>query len=270
MHKDKSIKREGFRRGIYILPNLFTLMNLFFGFYSVVCTIDGQFKTAAVAIMIAAVFDALDGKIARATHTLSRFGAEFDSLADVVSFGISPALMMYLWILKPMGRLGWLAAFLFVACGALRLARFNTNLDQSNDGYFVGLPIPAAAGMNAVMVFFTVDLGLETSVNHFSVLILILMYALSFLMVSSIKYFSLKKIELFRSMNFNVLVSMMLILTLIAAKPSVSLLLLSLAYIASGPVCLVVRRYRKKNLKEAPLSSDSASYSANDQKNRLP
>jgi len=168
MRLNKSIKREDFRKGIYILPNLFTLMNLFFGFYSVVCAINSQFKTAAVAIMIAAVFDALDGKIARATHTLSRFGAEFDSLADLVSFGMAPAFLMYLWILKPMGRLGWLAAFLFVACGALRLARFNTNLDQSSDGYFVGLPIPAAAGMNAVIVLFTVDMGFETSINHFT------------------------------------------------------------------------------------------------------
>ncbi|MFZ2632147.1 MAG: CDP-diacylglycerol--serine O-phosphatidyltransferase [Desulfosalsimonadaceae bacterium] len=270
MRLNKSIKRADLRKGIYILPNLFTLMNLFFGFYSVVCAIDGQFKTAAVAILIAAVFDALDGKIARATNTLSRFGAEFDSLADLVSFGMAPAMMMYLWILQPMGRPGWLAAFLFVACGALRLARFNTNLDQSSDGYFVGLPIPAAAGMNAVIVLFTVDLGFKTSVNHFPVLILILMYGLSFLMVSSIKYFSLKKVELFRSMNFNVLVSMILILTLIAAKPSVSLLVVSLAYVASGPVCLVFRRYRKKNIiKTSPLPAPSPS-PATDPKNRLP
>ena len=243
-------------------------MNLFFGFYSVVCAIDGQFKTAAVAILIAAVFDALDGKIARATHTLSRFGAEFDSLADLVSFGMAPALMMYLWILQPMGRLGWLAAFLFMACGALRLARFNTNLDQSSDGHFVGLPIPAAAGMNAVIVLFVVDLGLEMSFNHFPVLIL--MYGLSFLMVSSIKYFSLKKIELFRSMNFNVLVSMMLILTLIAAKPSVSLLVVSLAYVTSGPVCLIFRRNLKKNLNKTSLLPDRVPNPGTDQKTRLP
>lgn len=268
----KSIKREDIRKGIYILPNLFTLMNLFFGFYSVVCAINGEFKTAAIAIMIAGVFDALDGKIARATNTLSRFGAEFDSLADLVSFGMAPALMMYLWILKPMGNLGWLAAFLFMACGALRLARFNTNIDQSSDGYFMGLPIPAAAGMNAVIVLFAMDLELQTSSNHLPVLIL--MYGLSFLMVSSIKYFSLKKIELFRAMNFNVLVSMMLILTLIAAKPSVSLLVISLAYIASGPMFLLIRIYRKKELKETLTSHDHVAHSAskpeNGKKNRLP
>jgi len=268
MRLNKSIKREDIRKGIYILPNLFTLMNLFFGFYSVVCAINGQFNTAAVAILIAAVFDALDGKIARATNTLSRFGAEFDSLADLVSFGMAPALMMYLWILQPMGRLGWLAAFLFVACGALRLARFNTNLDQPGDGYFVGLPIPAAAGMNAVIVLFTVDLELKTSVNHFPVLLL--MYGLSFLMVSTIKYFSLKKIELFRSMNFNVLVSMMLILTLIAANPSVSLLVISFAYVASGPVGLVFRRYRKTNLHKTSPLPDHTTNPATEKKNRLP
>lgn len=253
MRLNKSIKRENLRKGIYILPNLFTLMNLFFGFYAVVCAIGGQFKTAAVAILIAAVFDALDGKIARATHTLSKFGAEFDSLADLVSFGMAPALMMYLWVLQPMGRLGWLAAFLFMACGALRLARFNTNLDQSSDGYFVGLPIPAAAGMNAVIVLFFLDMGFQTRFNHLPVLVL--MYVLSFLMVSSIRYFSLKKIELFRAMNFNVLVSMILVLTLIAAKPSITLLLASLAYIASGPVCLAVRAYRKRTAGDKMPSS---------------
>ncbi len=232
--KFKSIEKEKIKKGIYILPNFFTLMNLFFGFYSVICSVEANFSTAAIAILLAAVFDLLDGKIARATHTTSRFGAEFDSLADLVSFGMAPGLMLYLWILQPLGRFGWLAAFLFMACGALRLARFNTSLDQPGDGNFSGLPIPAAAAMIAVTVFFVLDLGLNPEVTRFP--ILFLTYMLSFLMVSSIKYYSFKKVDLFRSMNFNVLVSMMLILILIASKPSITLYVIALGYIASGPV----------------------------------
>lgn len=239
----KSIEKEKIKKGIYILPNSFTLMNLFFGFYSVICSIEHNYSTAASAILIAAVFDLLDGKIARATHTQSRFGAEFDSLADLVSFGMAPGIMMFLWILQPLGRLGWLAAFLFTACGALRLARFNTNLDQPNDGFFVGLPIPAAAGMSAVTVLFILDLGLDPELHRFP--ILLLTYMLSFLMVSSIKYFSFKKVDLFKAMNFNVLVTMMLILILIASKPSITLYIIALGYIASGPVRFLLRHSRK-------------------------
>jgi CDP-diacylglycerol--serine O-phosphatidyltransferase len=231
--KFKSIEKEKIKKGIYILPNFFTLMNLFFGFYSVICSIEKNFSLAAIAILIAAVFDLLDGKIARATNTTSRFGAEFDSLADLVSFGMAPGVMMYLWILQPLGRLGWLAGFLFTACGALRLARFNTNLDQPGDGYFSGLPIPAAAGMIAVTVIFALDLGLRPETIRFP--ILFLTYMLSFLMVSAIKYYSFKKVDLFKSMNFNVLVSMVLILILIASKPSITLYVIALGYIASGP-----------------------------------
>ncbi|MBC2716698.1 MAG: CDP-diacylglycerol--serine O-phosphatidyltransferase [Desulfobacteraceae bacterium] len=241
------------KKGIYILPNFFTLMNLFFGFYSVICSIEGNFRIAAISILIAAVFDLLDGKIARATNTSSRFGAEFDSLADLVSFGMAPGLMLYLWILQPLGRLGWLAAFLFMACGALRLARFNTNLDQPGDGYFSGLPIPAAAGMVAVTVLFVLDLGLNPEIIRYP--ILFLTYMLSFLMVSTIKYYSFKKVDLFKSMNFNVLVSMMLILILIASKPSITLYVVALGYIASGPVKYFLWHSRKNDQQEDLISA---------------
>ena len=141
----------------------------------------------------------LDGKIARATNTTSKFGIEYDSLADLISFGLAPGLMIYLWALKPLGRLGWLAAFLFMVCGALRLARFNTQVYSVKSDHFVGLPIPAAAGMLAATVLLHHRLGIGTSANK--ILILILIYILYFLMVSSIKFYSFKKPELFKKMN---------------------------------------------------------------------
>ncbi len=252
--KFKSIEKEKIKKSIYLLPNFFTLMNLFFGFYSVICSIEGNFNFAAIAILIAAFFDLFDGKIARITHTSSHFGAEFDSLADLISFGMAPGLMMYLWILQPLGRLGWLAAFLFMACGALRLARFNTNLDQPGDGYFTGLPIPAAAGMIAVTVLFVLDLGLNPEINRYP--ILFLTYMLSFLMVSTVQYYSVKKVDLFKSMNFNLLVTMMLILILIVSKPSITLYIIALGYIASGPVKYLLWHSRKTDLKEDLISAD--------------
>ena len=138
-------EKKSMKKGIYILPNLFTLGNMLCGFYSIISTIEGRFHHAAVAIFIAALADGLDGKIARLTKTCSRFGVEFDSLADLVSFGVAPALLIYIWALRPYQRVGWLAAFLFVICGALRLARFNVQVYTSENKYFTGLPIPAAA-----------------------------------------------------------------------------------------------------------------------------
>lgn len=227
-HKEKS------HRGIYILPNIFTSFNLFFGFYAVIAAINGKFFAAAVAIIIGVLFDIMDGKIARATNTTSKFGIEYDSLADLISFGLAPGLMVYLWSLKPLGRIGWLAAFLFMACGALRLARFNSQVDVISSDHFVGLPIPAGASMAATTVLFCHKFGIEGKINP--ILILVMLYILSFLMVSTIKYNSFKKPELFKKMNFNVLVSIILILIFIAAQPSVALFILALTYVISGPL----------------------------------
>ena len=191
----KRIAKDKLRRGIYILPNIFTSLNLFCGFYAVISAIEAKFLTSAISIIIAVIFDALDGKIARATHTTSKFGVEYDSLADLISFGLAPGVLIYLWALQPLGRIGWLAAFLFMACGALRLARFNTQVGTISGNYFVGLPIPAGAGMLATTILFFNKLSI--SGNSFSVFILVLIYVLSFLMVSSIKYNSFKKPELF-------------------------------------------------------------------------
>jgi CDP-diacylglycerol--serine O-phosphatidyltransferase len=241
MKRKKRFQNENLRRGIYALPNIFTSLNIFCGFYALIASIDGKYVASAVAILIAVVFDTLDGKIARATRTTSKFGVEYDSLADLISFGLAPGVMMYLWALKPMGRIGWLAAFLFLACGALRLARFNTMVNSITSDYFQGLPIPAGAGMNATTVLLCQKIGVEGAAHP--VLLLVMLYILSFLMVSTIKYNSFKKPELFRKMKFNVLVAAILILSFIAAQPSIALFFMGLTYVASGPF-ITIRYYK--------------------------
>jgi len=233
MKKTKRIKKQRLRRGIYILPNIFTSLNLFCGFYAVIASIDGKFIAASIAIIIGVLFDIMDGKIARATNTTSKFGIEYDSLSDLISFGLAPGIMIYLWALRPLGRIGWLAAFLFMACGALRLARFNSQVGIVSSDYFVGLPLPAGAGMSATTVLFCHKFCLPGKMNP--IFILVLLYILSFLMVSTIKYNSFKKPEVFKKMNFNVLVAIILILIFIAAQPSIALFLLGLTYVISGP-----------------------------------
>jgi CDP-diacylglycerol--serine O-phosphatidyltransferase len=219
MDEHKPTRRERIKRGIYILPNAFTSLNIFFGFFAIVSSINENFENAAWAILIAVIFDSLDGKIARATNTTSQFGIEYDSLSDLVSFGLAPSLLMYMWVLKPMelGRIGWLAAFLFTTCGALRLARFNAMADDVPSSHFIGLPIPAAAGMIATTVLFCSKYSI--AYTEIPVVFLVTMYALSFLMVSTIKYESFKKAELFQRMKFNVLVYIILVFVLIVQKP---------------------------------------------------
>jgi CDP-diacylglycerol--serine O-phosphatidyltransferase len=243
MKEKKKTRGERLRRGIYILPNIFTSLNIFFGFYAVIAAINGKFLTAAVAIIIAGVFDILDGKIARATHTTSHFGVEYDSLADLVSFGLAPGLMMYLWALKPLGRIGWLAAFLFMVCGALRLARFNSQAGKVSGDHFVGLPIPAAAGMNATTVLLWHKFGFPVEPNR--LIILVMLYVLAFLMVSNIQYTSFKNASLYRKMNFNVLVAAVLVLIFIAAQPSIALFSIGVTYVIAGPATSILR-YRRK------------------------
>ena len=244
--RNRRFQKDRFRRGAYLLPNLCTALNMFCGFYAVIASINGKFVAAAYAILIAGVFDNLDGKIARATQSTSKFGVEFDSLADVVSFGVAPGIMMYLWVLSPLGRIGWLASFLFVACGALRLARFNTQVGTISGEYFVGLPIPAAAGMTVVTVLFCNRLGIEDQIHPFVFMAMI--YALSFLMVSTVRYNSFKKAALFSNRNFNVLVTAILILIFIAAQPPIALFLIGAAYVISGPLGAVWHLRRSHRL----------------------
>ncbi|MBC7360468.1 MAG: CDP-diacylglycerol--serine O-phosphatidyltransferase [Desulfacinum sp.] len=251
--RKKKKKRRGpgeeASRGTYILPNLFTTGNLFAGFYGIVSSINGQYFHAAVAILVSCVFDILDGKVARFTKATSRFGVEYDSLADLVAFGVGPGLLIYLWALQPFGRLGWLAAFLFVACGALRLARFNVQAGQGGSKYFVGLPIPGAACMIATTVLFLLKVkGKDYDPTH--VVFLLETYVLGFLMVSSIPFNSFKEMEVIKGKPLPTLFVLVLFLTVVAAKPPVMLFLLFSTYVLSGPVAYVVRALRKRRAPE--------------------
>jgi CDP-diacylglycerol--serine O-phosphatidyltransferase len=247
MSRKKRRNRNTLQRGIYVLPNLLTTANLFCGFYAIVAGIQGHFFKGAIAIMLAAMFDGLDGKIARVTGAVSRFGIEYDSLSDVISFGVAPGILVYLWALQPFGRLGWLAALIFVACGTLRLARFNAQVNVISSDFFNGLPIPAAAVTIASTVLLHQRLGGTGTTSHVTILILI--YALSCLMVSTIKYYSFKHAGFFRKMRFDALVVIVMILVLVAAEPAISCFLIMLLYVLSGPFTTLW--LRKKRQREA-------------------
>lgn len=232
----------------YPLPCMFTLASLFCGFYAMIASVNKDFKTAAIAILVAAIFDALDGRVARMTRTTSQFGVELDSLCDMVSFGVAPGLLAYLWALHPYGRYGWLAAFLYVAMTSLRLARFNSQDTKSATKDFVGLPCPAAAAMIVTSVLFCHYLGITGEVKHISLLLLV--YLLSYLMVSTHKYLSFKNPKPGRFRTFQILVGMLLLFILIAAEHEVMLFLLFALYIASGPSMAIYNRIR--GLKKTP------------------
>jgi CDP-diacylglycerol--serine O-phosphatidyltransferase len=232
-------------RGTYIVPNLFTTANLFSGFFGIVSAINGHFVLAALAILASCVFDILDGKVARLTRATSRFGVEYDSLADLVAFGVGPGLLMYLWALKPYGRLGWLAAFVLVACGALRLARFNVQTDTSvSKKYFVGLPIPGAAGMTATTVLFFETWKLATHTTLAGISLLVATYMLGFLMVSTFPYNSFKDFEIVKAKPLPVLSVVIVLVTVVAVNPGLMLFVLGVIYVVSGPVRYAVWWYR--------------------------
>ena len=223
------------RRGIYLLPNLFTTGVLFCGFFAIVQAMNGRFETAAIAIYVAMVLDGLDGRIARLTHTTSEFGAQYDSLSDMVSFGAAPALVMYEWALKGMGKLGWIAAFVYCVGAALRLARFNTNIDVVDKRYFQGLPSPMAAALVAGLVWVFDDFGIDRELWLSVIAWLFTMYA-GITMVSNVPFYSFKEFNLKRAVPFWVVVLFAAGLAVISLKPSVVLFLMFLGYAASGYV----------------------------------
>lgn len=247
MRRRKKRKDDAQLKGIYILPNLVTSISLFAGFYSLIATYGGQFRKAAIAIIVAVVMDGLDGKIARATRTTSRFGVEYDSLADLVSFGVAPGFLIYAWALSPYGRIGWLASFLYVICGALRLARFNIQVDTLEKKKFNGLPIPAAATLVASMILLFNYLGGMGTYRHIAVVIVI--YVLAFLMVSNIKYASFKDLEPFRKRPFNTLVVFVLLLILLLSEPEIMIFASAIIYIMSGPVVNMIQLLERDKTK---------------------
>jgi len=247
--RKKRTKKRG-RKGIFVLPNLFTSASLFGGFFAIIASIQGRFEAAAAAIIISSVFDSLDGRIARFTQTTSHFGNEYDSLSDLIAFGVAPGILAFLWALEPFGRLGWLAAFMYVICGALRLARFNVQKDVVKSKYFRGLPIPAAASFVASAVLFASALNRLPAKEPLAVLVM--MYALSFLMVSTIHYFSFKEFDIRHKKPFNVLVSIILVLVLVAYKPQIILFFILLSYVLSGPLLTLYRKAIKRSKASAP------------------
>ncbi len=243
------------RRGIYILPNLLTTGNLLSGFWAIISVFQERFYFAAVAILLAAVFDVFDGKVAKLSGATTKFGMQYDSLADLVSFGVAPALLAFSWALRPYGKFGWLAAFLFVACGAIRLARFNVLASAGETKYFKGLPIPVAAAMIAFTILLYFQL-IETDWVK-DIVILVMIYVLAFLMVSNIRYFSFKELNLAKRKPFSIFIYVVLSLVLIVMEPVIVLFAFVLFYVFSGPVSMVLAWRKKKVLgKNEPLPQE--------------
>jgi CDP-diacylglycerol--serine O-phosphatidyltransferase len=233
------ISPDGRHRGIYLLPNLLTTAALFAGFYAIVQAMNGRFENAAVAIFVAMILDGLDGRVARMTHTQSAFGAEYDSLSDMVSFGAAPALVIYEWALRDLGKLGWIAAFIYCAGAALRLARFNTNKDVVDKRYFQGMPSPAAAALIAGLVWVVIEFGASGADVRWPACVLTVFAGVT--MVSNIPYYSGKDINLRRSVPFMVIAAIALGFALISFYPPGVLFALFLVYAASGYVLGAMR-----------------------------
>ena len=243
------------KRGIYLLPSVLTTFGMFAGFYSIISSINGEFTIAAISIMIAMMWDTLDGRVARLTNTQSAFGAEYDSLADLVSFGLAPALLVYEWSLYELGRFGWLAAFVYLACAALRLARFNTQVGIADKRFFQGLPSPAAAGVIASMIW----LKICTFASFYSEVISLGYYLgagitilCGILMVSNVRYYSFKELDS-KKASFRFLLLIVLSLIILMYKPNIILFTGFFLYLLSGPFITVAglnkRRIEKKQIK---------------------
>ncbi|MCP1338443.1 CDP-diacylglycerol--serine O-phosphatidyltransferase [Idiomarina sp. M1R2S28] len=262
MSNDSS-NTNGKSRGIYLLPNLFTTAGLFSGFYAIVASMNDRFIEAAVAIFIAMVFDGLDGRVARMTNTESDFGAEFDSMADIVSFGMAPALVMYNYALADLGKIGWLAAFIFVAGGALRLARFNTNLGSSDKNFFQGLAIPSAAAIVAGLVWVGAEYGVEGSdMGGFAAVITI---CAGLLMVTNFRYHSFKDVDWKGKVSFLVILVIVLVFVIVATQPSLVLFSIFFLYALSGPV-LTIKNVKKLKLGHVVGDDDEDDADFNDNK----
>jgi len=243
------------RRGIYLLPNLFTTAGLFAGFYAIIAAMSDHFESAAIAIFVAMIMDGIDGRVARLTHTTSEFGVQYDSLSDMVCFGLAPSLVVFEWALRSMiehgwlwSKLGWLAAFVYTAGAALRLARFNTQVGSADKHYFQGLPSPSAAAVLAGLVWFSESHGLDGS--EMWVIGAILAAAMGLLMVSNIRYYSFKEVDFKNRVPFIALVIMILVFVVISSHPPTVLFFGFLIYVISGPVLTLYQiRQRRRQRK---------------------
>lgn len=245
------------RRGIYLLPNLLTLGALFAGFYAIIAGMNGNFNAAGWAILIAAVMDGLDGRVARLTNTQSAFGAQFDSLADMVSFGVAPALIVFSWALSSLGNAGWAASFIYMSCAALRLARFNVQLGTVDKRFFVGLQSPVAAGLVTFIVWAAAKYEIEPGFFVSVVTALVTAFT-GLLMVSNYRYYSFKEIHFKGTVPYVVFVIMVVLLVVIAQRPHEVLLTMCVVYASSGPAIAIYRKLLSRKRKaEVKGSSDN-------------
>lgn len=224
------------RRGVYLLPNLFTTGALFSGFYAIVAAMNGLFETAAIAIFISMIFDGLDGRVARMTNTQSEFGAQYDSLSDCISFGIAPALVAYAWSLSSLGKVGWMVAFVYAACAALRLARFNVQIDVADKRYFTGLPSPSAAAVVAGMVWLGTSLEIEGGGGAVATMAAVITAFAAVMMVSNVRYNSFKELDFKGRVPFFVILVVVLAIAVIFSYPAGVLWGIFLIYALSGPL----------------------------------
>ncbi len=238
-----------FKKGVYLLPNILTSMSLFCGFYAIVATMQGNYVLGAWVIILASVFDGLDGRVARMTHTTSRFGLEYDSLCDLVAFGVAPAVLAFGLVLHQFGRVGWLAAFLFCACGAMRLARFNTLSGSLPGAFFQGVPIPVAAGMLSSSIIFLNHYHLDDR-TFLSYFLMALIFGLAFLMVSTIRFRSFKNFNLHSRRPFSAVFIAILIIVVVAMEPETMLFCIGVLYIGSALIEYIVYLLRRRQQTE--------------------
>lgn len=248
------------KRGIYLLPNLFTVSSLFAGFYSIVSALNGNFVISAISVFIAMIMDTLDGRVARLTNTMSAFGAEFDSLSDMISFGLAPALIAYCWSLNSLGKVGWLVAFLYVAATALRLARFNVQTGKGGKRYFQGLPCTAAAPVLVGGVWCGIDFGVNPQLQLASIIFAVIIILVSIFMVSNLRYRSFKDADLKNHISFVVVLIAVLAVVLISIDPSKVLFTIAMIYAFSGPISTIWglhQRRKKRNIMLLNVKSKS-------------
>ncbi len=232
------------RRGIYLLPNLLTTGAMFGGFYAILSAMNGKFESAAVAIFVAMLFDGLDGRVARMTHTESDFGVQYDSLSDMVSFGVAPAVVSFSWMLFTLGKVGWAGAFIYASCAALRLARFNTQVGLADSRYFVGLASPAAAGLIAAMVWTGDD---AEATRSLAIVALVITSTAGLLMVAPIRYWSLKAVDFKGRVPFRAIFFMVILVSIVLIDPPRTLLAMAVIYAVSGPLGGAWRKYKRRS-----------------------